>query len=130
MMFIIAFIGFVVSLVILGGLFALKYVELERGVVYVPNIRIRADTHARTLKTLCLLALSHAEKLPHDAMVFIRFSIHIGAMLIARLARAAETGAHRLADRVSHKHQFERGESRSEFLKSVREHKQNLEKER
>jgi hypothetical protein len=125
-MFIIALTGFLLSALLLIGLFTHKYVELNHGILYLPHLRTHADARARQLKMLCLLALSHAEKLPQDTLILIRFSVHIGAMLLARLARSIETGAHHLADRVSHKHQFERGESHSEFLKSVREHKRNL----
>lgn len=126
-MFIIALTAFIASIVVLGALFTLKHIELQRGAAYMPHIRARADQHALYIKTLCNKGLIYAEKLPQDMAVSIRFSVHMGAIMLAHIARAAEVGAHKLADRISHKHQFERGESRSEFLKSVREHKDTLE---
>ena len=130
MAFTFAFIGFAASLLILGGLFTLKYIETQKGVLYIPHLRTQTDRYALTVKAVCLATLARIEKLPQEVLALIRFFVHMAALLFARLARAAEVGAHQLADRVSHKHQFKRGESRSEFLKSVREHKQNLEKER
>lgn len=44
----------------------------------------------------------------------------------ARIARGASEAAHRLADFISHKHNFERREIRSEFLKTMIEHKNGL----
>ena len=114
------------SLAGLIALFCLKYVELRIGVVYAPKFRMRADRLARMTRVFLYFALEHIERLPHDALTLLRVVAHYGAVLFARGARAAEYGAYRLADRVSHKHHFERGETKSTFLRSVSEHKSAL----
>ncbi len=125
-MFIVALVGFLASLIALVGLFASKYVELHRGVVVAPAIREHADKEAQKIKILFFVMFARVEKLPHDTLVFSHFLIHMSALVVARLARMAEEGAHRIADRVSHKHHFERNESNSAFLKTISEHKSTL----
>mgnify|MGYP001604268908 CR=1 FL=1 len=127
-MFVTAVTGFVLSLVGLIALFALKYVEFSNRVIYVAQLRVRADSLALYLKALLYALMDRLEQLPHDFLVFLRMVVHVGAIIFARGARAAERGAHKIADRVSHKHHFERGESQSAFLKSVSAHKNALEK--
>jgi len=122
----IAIIGFLASLIGLAALFFLKHIESKRGVVFASETRMRADQHAQEAKRFFFIAVDRVEQLPHDLMVLFRYGIHIGAIVFARVASAAEGGAHRLADRVSHKHHFERNESSSEFLKTIREHKSTL----
>lgn len=118
--------AFSFSLIGLMVLFFLKYFEAKRGTMYAPELRSRGDHFARTLKATARFALARVEQLPSDALVLSRRGVHFGAVFFARGARAAESAAHALADRVSHKHHFERGESHSAFLKSVTEHKNGL----
>lgn len=122
-MFILAITVLGVSLVGLVTLFSLKYAEMNRDTLFASEFRVRADTIARMTKAMVHLGLVRIRELPHEALHLSRFLIHIGAVIFARGARAAEDGAHKLADRVSHKHRFERGETKSLFLKSVSEHK-------
>lgn len=129
-MFAIAVAGFAFSFIGLCALFALKYVEMQKSVVYFPEWRMEADRRARMAKATMRYLAMRLEQLPHDFILFLRMAVHVGAMLFARGARAAEQAAHQVADRVSHKHHFERGETHSEFLKSVSAHKQGLERRR
>ncbi len=126
-MFTAAITGFITSLAGLVILFSIKYIELSRHRVFAPRLRARADRFARMAKAVLRLLLLRIEQMPYDALVIMRVGVHAGAVLFARAARAAEHGAHSIADRVSHKHRFERSESQSAFLKSVSEHKQSLE---
>ena len=127
-MFTAALTGLFASLAGLAVLFGVKYVEVRRQVMYAPRMRMRADQWARVMKAVLRFLVMRIEQLPQDFVVFLRLLVHIGAIVFARAARAAERGAHNVADRVSHKHQFERGESQSAFLKSVSDHKNGLEK--
>jgi len=129
-MFITAVIGFTLSFVGLVALFAIKYVEFSKRVIYLPQMRAKADGWAIILKALLHICMARLEQLPQDFVVFLRMVVHVGAIVFARGARSAERGAHKIADRVSHKHHFERGETHSEFLKSVSAHKSALETRR
>jgi len=129
-MFIVALIGFIISFVGLCALFTFKYVEMSRGTIYVPHAQAYADRWARMIKAIMRLLVVRVERLPQDFVVLLHVLVHVGAVVFARGARAAEQGAHKLADRVSHKHRFEKGKSRSEFLKRVSEHKSELETKR
>ncbi len=114
------------SLIGLVGLFSIKHIELRLGMIFAPVWRAKADRFARMVKAIMRFALARAEQLPNDGLVIARALVRIGAVFFARGARAAELAAHTLADRVSHKHHFERGETKSSFLKSVTEHKNAL----
>ncbi len=129
-MFSTAVTGFILSLAGLIALFSLKYMEFSKRRIYGPELRAKADSWALLLKALLYASMDRLEQLPHDFVVFLRMVVHVGAIIFARGARAAEKGAHQIADRVSHKHHFERTESRSEFLKSVSAHKNALETRR
>ena len=125
-MYTLAVGGLAASIVGLCALFALKYIELRRGAVFMPRARLQADRWARVMKAIMRFFAARIEQLPQDFILFLRMLIHIGAIIFARGARAAEYGAHKVADRVSYKHRFERGESQSAFLKSVSDHKNSL----
>ncbi len=113
---------FFLSLAGIIGLFCAKYWEQEHGSIPYPNIREKADEQAAKLKSLVSLGRTELSKLPPHAFFMARRAVHAGALTIARLAREIESQAHRLADMVSHKHHFEKKETRSEFLKQVAEH--------
>jgi hypothetical protein len=114
---------FIISLVGLLALFGLKYAELRAGRTFAPSMRERLDVRALQLKELIIaLRLDLVQVLPFFWKL-LRFLIHELALGFAALARILEAQAHRLADLVSHKHRFERRETRSEFLKKVSEHK-------
>ena len=117
---------FAFSLLGLSTLFTVKHLEVRRGAVYAPLMRRRLDRFAKMIKAILRLLSARAQELPYDFAIFLRMVVHLGAVVFARGARAAERGAHKVADRVSHKYRFERTESRSEFLKTVNAHKQAL----
>ena len=122
-MLIVVLVLFVLSIIGLLALFSLKYVEAQRGTQYMPERRVWADEQALKLKDF--LGRSHGEfakVLPAFALI-LRIGVHELALLFAAFARLMEREAHRIADMVSHKHRFERRESRSEFLKQVGEFK-------
>lgn len=110
----------------LALLFTVKHIELRRGARFAPEFRIRLDRFAKMMKAIIRLLAARAQELPHDFALFLHMVVHLGAVVFARGARAAEQGAHKVADRVSHKYRFEKSESRSEFLRSVSAHKQTL----
>ncbi len=114
---------FSLSLVGIIALFVLKQQELKRGAVFFPDARLQADKRAMRLKELALAARSDLSKVPPLMVRTGRTLVHDAALTSAGIARAAERGAYRIADLVSHKRHFERRETRSEFLKKVAEHK-------
>jgi hypothetical protein len=64
--------------------------------------------------------------IPSLSAYVVLSSLALAAVGFARFARLASESAHRLADFVSHKRNFTRRETRSEFLKQVIEHKNGL----
>ena len=126
----LATVIFLVSLCGIVALFAVKYWEERQGLEIVASLRKKADQRALKIKDLLNESGAHAAKLPPKAMHLVRYLIHIAALEAAHMARLLEEQAHRLADFVSHKHHFEKGETRSEFLKRVSEHKNGLNAER
>ena len=123
---ILASVVFFISLMGIAGLFAVKYVEEhQQKAVVPPELRKRADERAIQLKVLLLAKRAEASKLPGTLLHLGHVAVHAAALEAARFARFLETQAHRLADFVSHKHHFKKGETRSEFLKQVSEHTLN-----
>src|SRR3989344_5188052 len=119
---ILASVVFFISLMGIAGLFAVKYVEEhQQKAVVPPELRKRADERAIQLKVLLLAKRAEAPKLPGTLLHLG----HVAVLEAARFARFLEMQAHRLADFVSHKHHFKKGETRSEFLKQVSEHTLN-----
>jgi hypothetical protein len=112
---------FVLSLLGIVALFALKSWEAHRGSVFFPALRQRADVHALHVKELAYAARVDLEKLPPEMVRLGHVLVHDAALAFAALARAAERGAHRVADLVSHKRHYMPRETRSEFLKKVAE---------
>ena len=112
---------FAFSLLAMAALFALKYREAQGGFLVAPRARAWADYEALVLKEL--MTRSHFEfaKVVPALLFLFRYGIHELALGVAALARFLERQAHKLADMVSHKHRFERRESKSEFLKKVSE---------
>ncbi|MFA7309322.1 MAG: hypothetical protein WC050_00250 [Candidatus Paceibacterota bacterium] len=114
------------SLIGIAALFGVKYWEVRAGRVVAPGVRTRADAYALQLKDLLHRSRGELAKVPPMLLYMSRIAVHEAALGAAQLARAAERGAHRLADMVSHKHRFERREPRSEYLKQMNDHKNNL----
>lgn len=121
-----AVIAFCISALGIVGLFFLKAREQRTNRVFAPAVREKIDTRALQAKDLLNAARADAAKLPPVIVRFTRFLIHEAALGLAALARMSERQLHRLADFVSHKHRFEKKETRSEFLKRVSEHKNGI----
>ena len=122
-MIIFAVVVFFLALAGILALFALKLREARNGHVYLPEWREAADHEALHLKELLSAAQLDLKKmlplLNHAAHV----ALHFAALEFARAARFASQQSNRLADFVSHKHNFERRQTRSEFLKKMSERK-------
>ncbi len=114
---------FFISFLSIVSLFALKYWELRNERVIAPILRAKFDARALHLKDLLAAARVDLAKIPPLTLRLTRILIHEAALGLAVLARITERQLHRLADLVSHKHRFEKRETRSEFLKKVSEHK-------
>ena len=126
-MMVFTVIIFFLALLGIAALFGVKYWELRKDRVLAPQLREHADVRAGHLKELMLAARLDLAKVPPESVRLAHIAIHEGALKLAALARIAERQAHRLADLVSHKHRFEKRETRSEFLKKVAEHKNGKE---
>lgn len=120
---IIASAIFVVALLGIVALFAVKFWEVSREEVIAPKLRGRADDRALKIKERLLNSRHEISKLPPFLMYLGRMTLHESALMLAALGRILEREAHRLADLASHKHKFERKETKSEFLKQVTDHK-------
>lgn len=120
---IFAITAFVLSLLGIVILFALKAWELRTARVFAPSMREKADASAHVVKRLIEHAEVELKKLPPELVNVSRTILHDIALGAAKLARFLERQLHRLADRVSHKHNFERRETNSTFLKNVSEYK-------
>jgi hypothetical protein len=118
-----ASIIFGLSLIGIIGLFVLKSIEIRRDRRFLPGIRSRADDQALRLKDALLDSRHQAAKLAPFSVFIARLVLREIALGLARFGRMLEREAHRLADMASSKHKFERKETKSEFLRSVTEHK-------
>ena len=121
----VAGIFFFGSLLGIVAIFGLKYWEKRVGRVYAPAFRDKADVYATQLKELLAAAQMDLAKVPPALIRLSRFFIRETALGFAFVARIAEKQSYRLADLVSHKHRFEKRETRSEFLKKVSNHKED-----
>lgn len=122
----VAVLIFFASLLGLAGLFTLKAIEAKRGAVYAPRLRASADKAALSLKRRLFDVRFFVARIPPAFLALSRFALRELALAAARFARGAEKRFYAIADFVSHKRNFERRESRSEFLKQVSEHKNGL----
>jgi hypothetical protein len=116
-------IVFFVALIGIVALFSFKQWELSRERVVAPDIRMRADAQARHLKELMEAGRKDLEHLPPLLLYAAQRIIHGIAVDAGHVAHWLGVQAHKLADSVSHKRNFERRETKSEFLKKVAEHK-------
>lgn len=120
-MIIFASVVFFLSLFLIALLFTLKIREIRTGAYPLVEWRAVADTEAQKLHELALAADLDLRKVPTIATHFIHVAIHFAALEFAHLAREASRRSHALADFVSHKRNFERRETRSEFLRKMSE---------
>jgi hypothetical protein len=121
----VLFAGIVFFLALIGiiALFAVKFREVDSGVKIGSEWRSALDAEALHVKDLLSAAELDLKKVVPLILYWGHVAIHRAALEFARLARAASSRAHRLADFVSHKRNFRRGETRSEFLKKIAERK-------
>ena len=121
-----ASILFGVSLFGIIVLFLVKRYEMVRGSLVGGRFRARVDDFALDVKWVIMVIEWYLARTPDMLMALSRLGIRSGALGFARLARVSEEQAHRLADFVSHKRNFERRETKSTFLKQVGEYKNGL----
>ena len=121
-----AIIVFGVSLSAIAILFLIKHVEERNAYVIAPSIRAAADRSALRFKALLSVAEAKLEQMPPTTARMLRRILVLTAQSFGSALHRFGQQSHKLADLVSHKHNFERRETRSEFLKSVSEHKNNL----
>jgi len=114
-----ALITFFVTLLLVFVLFALKRVEVARGRRFGEGVRSSADRGALRVKEILQATEGQIENIPWFLGAITRYGVHVGAMSFARLARVSEREAQRLAEMVSHRHRFERKETKSKYLKEV-----------
>lgn len=104
-------------------LFGMKRMEIARGALIGGAWRESADLFALRVKWVIMVIEWYLARTPIFVSVLVRYGVRMAALGFANLARTSEAQAHRLADMVSHKRNFERRETRSEFLKQMSEHK-------
>lgn len=121
-----ALVVFAGSLTGIVVLFALKAWEAKRGHRFVPGAREHLDAGALALKKKVNEGEAFLSRLPLIGSFFAYKFLETLTVLFARMARGASDAAHRLADFISHKHNFERKELRSTFIKTMIEHKNGL----
>lgn len=110
-----------VSILGLIALFFIKHWEEKNARIFMPKFRLAADDRSLEIKSILLWCQKELQKLGPTSLRITRFLLHDLALSLAALSRASERGAHKLADMVSHKHAFQRRETKSEFLKQVSE---------
>ncbi len=120
-MMVLAAVVFGVSLAAICALFIVKHREAALETTFAPELKARADYQALRVKAFVRKALREAEKIPPTTVLLTRIAIREGALLGARIGQALETQSHKVADRVSHRHRFERRDTNSDFLKRMGE---------
>lgn len=104
-------------------LFLVKRYELAHNRLVGGRLRERADDFALDVKWVFLVVEWYLARLPAFMSLFGRYVLRTGALLFARVARTSAERAHHIADLASHKHKFERRETKSDYLKQVGEYK-------
>jgi hypothetical protein len=110
-----------VSVLGIASLFLIKNWEEKHARIFLPGVRLAADQGALTIKAFLIWGIEECRKLGPTTLRISRVVLHDLALSLAALSRASERAAHNLADMVSHKHHFERKETKNEFLKQVGE---------
>ncbi|MFZ2886959.1 MAG: hypothetical protein WA021_04035 [Minisyncoccia bacterium] len=116
-----AVIAFSAALVLIVILFLVKSIEARRERRFAEGARMHADRGALVIKHWLERGEWYIEQTPWFIGAITRYGVHVGALGYARLAHDSAEYAHGLADLVSHKHRFERKETKSEYLKQVSE---------
>gem|GEM_PF-1687303 len=107
------------SILGLASLFYIKHWEEKKARIFAPDLRLAADERALQVKGFLGLCQSEFRKIGPTSLRIGRALLHDLALALAALSRASERQAHKLADVVSHKHRFERRETKNDFLKQV-----------
>lgn len=115
--------AFLLSFLGILAFFALKVREESSGRRMAPLVRDALDREAMHIKALLFAAELDLKKIPPLLMYWGHVFLHRAALEFARAARIASRRAHALADFVSHKRNFQRTVTRSEFLKKMGERK-------
>lgn len=115
----VASIIFLIALVLIALLFALRQWEINHGRTLSPALRSRADHAATELKHRALESGTEIQKLWPFAILLSRYLVHEAALGFAQIARVLEREAHNVAELVSHKRSFTPRETRSEFLRKM-----------
>ncbi len=126
---VLATTGMVLSVLGLSALFWAKWYEARAGHVFAPGLRARGDRFARDTKQTLLHLTEHIRHLPHTARIITRYFVYLGAKGTARFAQSLEHASHRVVEHISHKNRFERKVTTNEFLKKVRERRNELRNE-
>lgn len=113
---------FLGSLFLIVLLFMLKAAEAGTTVRTAARARDFLDDGALYLKDVIGWTSARIARIPPVVALLTRYGIHQAALSAARFSRMVERAAHDLADMVSHKHRFERRETKSQYLKEVGEH--------
>lgn len=121
-MILAAGITFGFSLFGIFAIFIMKKIEVSRGTLFGGSARDSADLFALRVKWVFLVIEWYLSRLPDFLFLLSRHAVRAGALYLARAARYAEAQAYHLADFVSHKRNFERRETKSNYLKKVSEH--------
>lgn len=114
-------ITFVFSLLAIILLFLIKKYEVRRGRLIGGALRTRADDFALDVKWVFMVIEWYLARVPDFVILLTRLGLRKAALRVARVARTSEEHAHRVADLVSHKRNFERRETKSDYLKHVGE---------
>jgi hypothetical protein len=101
----LVFLGALAGLAIL---FFVKSYELSREVLLFPKAHAFADDRARLLRGDLMRVSRALEKLPGRTVMMVRSVLHMAAVQAATMASSTEEKLYTLADKVSHKHRFER----------------------
>lgn len=120
-MMLFASVVFGVSVVGIIALFTFKRRELQVERTFFPEAKARADYQALRVKSFLRKLGREAERIPPTIVILSRILVREGALLGARVGALIEERSHKIADRVSHRHRFERRETNSDFLKRVAE---------
>ncbi len=116
-------IVFIVSFALIVALFVLRYFEERRGAKFGEFPRQLADNAALNLKDALVHGRTQVEKLPPKVAHHGMRVVHKGALGAAGVARNLEDQAHRFADFVASKRNFQRRETKNVFLKEVSDFK-------
>jgi len=119
-------VTFSASLLGLIFLFALKFWEEYDRFRFLPKLRLKADEKALILKKVLLYVGDVVKDSPRYSLLLLGVIAHTAVVAFANIAGAAERGANYVADFVSHRHRFERRDTKSDFLKKVSERKEEL----